>query len=57
MKVDPSSGPYQLTAGTNSSEYWSPFPGFQCYPLILAPAAGGSATGSWTIRYTVSRIQ
>ena len=54
LKVVSSSGPYTLAIGTNQTSYWSPFPAFQCYPLVVTP--GGSA-GSYTIKYTVSRTQ
>jgi hypothetical protein len=55
VKMSSSSGPYTLTAGTDHAKYWSPFPGFQCYPLVIAP--GGGVTGSWTVKYTVMRTK
>jgi hypothetical protein len=55
VKMGASSGPYVLSAGSDQSKYWSPFPGFQCYPLVIAPGAG--VTGSWTVKYTVSRTK
>lgn len=55
VKVVSSSGPYGLAIGTNQAEYWSPFPAFQCYPLLITPGSGNA--GSYTIKYTVSRTQ
>jgi hypothetical protein len=55
VKVVSSSGPYVLTAGTDQAKYWSPFPGFQCYPLLITPGRGNA--GSYTIKYTVSRTK
>ncbi len=55
VKVVSSSGPYSLAIGTNQASYWSPFPAFQCYPLLITP--GGDNAGSYTIKYTVSRTQ
>jgi hypothetical protein len=55
VKVVSSSGPYDLTEGTNSTSYWSPFPAFQCYPLVITPGSGNA--GSYTIKYSVSRTQ
>jgi hypothetical protein len=53
VKVVSSTGPYQLVAGQDQAKYWSPFPGVQCYPLIIAPT--GNQAGSYTIKYTVTR--
>jgi hypothetical protein len=55
LKVVSSSGPYALTAGTDQAKYWSPFPGLQCYPLLITPASGNA--GSYSIKYSVSRTQ
>jgi hypothetical protein len=53
LKVVSSTGAYQLAAGENRGQYWSPFPGLNGYPLVFT--LGG--TGSATIRYTVSQVQ
>jgi hypothetical protein len=53
LQVVSSTGPYKLVAGENQSQYWSPFPGFDAYPLVI----GLSATGSCTIRYTIAQLQ
>jgi hypothetical protein len=53
VKVDSSSGTYQLTAGTDREKYWAPFPGIDAYPLVIAPTGGA---GSYKIKYTVSRV-
>jgi hypothetical protein len=53
LKVDESSGPYTLTAGTDRAKYWSPFPGVDCYPLVITP----SGSGNFSIKYTVSQTQ
>jgi hypothetical protein len=55
VKVDPSSGAYTLASGTDQAKYWCPFPGFQAYPLLITPASG--TTGSWTVKYTVTRTK
>ena len=53
LKVVSSTGAYQLVAGESQAQYWSPFPGFDGYPLVIV--LGG--TGSATIRYTVTQVQ
>jgi hypothetical protein len=53
LKVDSSSAPYTLTAGTDRARHWAPFPGIDCYPLIITPSGGGS----YTIKYTVSQTK
>ncbi len=52
LKVVESSGNYTLTAGTDRAKYWSPFPGIDCYPVIITPSAGGAFTAKYTIRQT-----
>ena len=53
LKVAESSGPYTLSAGTDHAKYWSPFPGLDCYPLIITP----SVSGNFSIKYTVSQTK
>lgn len=53
LKVSESSGPYTLTAGTDRARYWSPFPGLDCYPLVITP----SGSGNFSIKYTVSQTK
>ncbi len=53
LKVAAASGAYTLTAGTERAKYWSPFPGLDCYPLIITP----SASGAFTVKYTVSQVK
>jgi len=53
LKVATASGAYTLTAGTDRAKYWSPFPGLDCYPLIITP----SGSGAFTIKYTVSQTK
>jgi hypothetical protein len=53
LKIVSSTGPYQLLAGENQSQYWSPFPGLDAYPLAIV--LGGSGTA--TIRYAVTQVQ
>lgn len=53
LKVNESSAPYTLTAGTDRAKYWSPFPGLDCYPLLITP----SGSGNYSIKYTVSQIK
>src|SRR5258708_39732404 len=54
LKIVSSTGTYQLVAGTDQAKYWSPFPGVDCYPLLINLTGGA---GSYTIRYTVSQVQ
>ena len=51
LKVVESSGAYTLSAGTDRAKYWSPFPGIDCYPLVITPGGGGA----FTVKYTVSQ--
>jgi hypothetical protein len=53
VKVASSSGAYTLTSGTERAKYWSPFPGIDCYPLIITP----SGAGNFSIKYTVSQTK
>jgi hypothetical protein len=53
LQVLESSAPYTLSAGADRARYWSPFPGLDCYPLVIA--LSGSA--SYTIKYRVSQTQ
>ena len=53
LKVAEASGAYVLTAGTDRAKYWSPFPGLDCYPLIITPSGGGA----FTVKYTVSQVK
>jgi hypothetical protein len=53
LKVAESSAPYTLTAGTDRAKYWSPFPGIDCYPLVITP----SGNGNFSIKYTVSQAK
>ncbi len=53
LKVLSSTAPYTLTAGTDRARYWSPFPGFDCYPLVIALSAGSN----YTIKYSVTQTQ
>jgi len=41
-----------LSAGTDRAKYWSPFPGIDCYPLIITPSGNGAFTAKYTIRQT-----
>lgn len=50
LKVVESSGAYTLSAGTDRSKYWSPFPGIDCYPLIITPNGAGAFSAKYTIR-------
>jgi len=52
LTVDPSSGPVTLTGGENKDEYWSPFPGLDCYPLVIQL----SASSAKTIKYQIHQI-
>jgi hypothetical protein len=52
LTVDASSGPVTLTGGENKAEYWSPFPGLDCYPLVIQL----SATSAKTIKYQIHQI-
>jgi hypothetical protein len=51
LRVVKSSGGYTLTAGSERAKYWSPFPGIDCYPLVITP----SGAGPFEIEYTVSQ--
>src|SRR5262249_21682927 len=53
LKVDSSSGPYTLSAGADRAKYWSPFPGIDCYPLLITPSSGGP----FTVKYTFSQTK
>jgi hypothetical protein len=53
LKVGQSSGPYTLSAGTDRAKYWAPFPGIDCYPLVITP----SGSGAFSIKYTVSQTK
>jgi hypothetical protein len=53
LKVTTSSAPYTLTAGTDRTKYWAPFPGIDCYPLIITP----SGSGDFSIKYAVSQTK
>jgi len=53
LKVVESSGPYTLTAGVDRAKYWSPFPGLDCYPVIITP----SGSASFSVKYTVSQAK
>ena len=53
VKVMSSSGAYTLTTGENSTEYWSPFPGTDAYPLTITPDA--NATAPFKIKYVISK--
>jgi hypothetical protein len=52
LTVDASSGPVTLTGGENKAEYWSPFPGLDCYPLVIQL----SASSAKTIKYQIHQI-
>ena len=52
LTVDPSSGPVTLTGGQNKDQYWSPFPGLDCYPLVIQLSAGSAKT----IKYQIHQI-
>jgi hypothetical protein len=52
LTVDASSGPVTLTGGEDKAEYWSPFPGLDCYPLVIQL----SATSAKTIKYQIHQI-
>ena len=45
----------QLVDGTDRTKYWIPFPGTECYPLLITPST--AATGSYKIKYTISRVK
>jgi hypothetical protein len=55
LRIDSSSGPYQLALGQNPAQYWAPFPGIECYPLAIR--IDGAGSGSYSIRYTVSQTR
>lgn len=50
LKVVESSGQYTLSAGADRAKYWSPFPGIDCYPVVITPSGGGAFTAKYTIR-------
>ncbi|MDB5051912.1 MAG: hypothetical protein JWO30_4983 [Fibrobacteres bacterium] len=51
LRVTSSTSPVTLVSGEDRTKYWSPFPGLECYPLIIKL----SGTGSQTVKYTVSQ--
>jgi hypothetical protein len=53
LKVTASSGAYTLSTGTDRAKYWAPFPGIDCYPLIITPSSGGN----FSIKYAVSQTK
>src|SRR5262249_43542869 len=42
LKVVSSTGVYQLSGADNRAQYWSPFPGFEAYPLTIIPSGAGA---------------
>jgi hypothetical protein len=51
LRVTSSTSPVTLVSGEERAKYWSPFPGIECYPLIIKL----SGTGSQTVKYTISQ--
>jgi hypothetical protein len=52
LKVDSSTSGHELSHGTDRNRYWVPFPGIECYPVIIRL----TGTGNATVKYTVSRV-
>ena len=53
LNVVSTTGPaYTLSMGTNSIQYWSPFPGVECYPIIINFSTASAA--AQTIALTIT---
>jgi hypothetical protein len=52
MQVDSNTVPYTITTGTDSAQYWCPFPAVQGYPLIISFST--TSTAAQTIALTLS---